>query len=134
MIKQSLAEFGDTLISWHAIAKANDYFKSEQVQSEAKAGRMISTANAERLVRSLSAILEIMELAGIDVPGYSQVSQVEPTAEPPAEEGKGQSLPTEQLSTSPVVAGPSGADQSISPTVSELELEIAKLELSLLEV
>lgn len=80
--------------------------KSEQEDTLVKAGRVLAERNAARLVSALETIIEILEDAGIDVPGWDRI----PRAHPPSETAP----VTEQAALQPNAeqAGPDGS----SPT------------------
>jgi HK97 family phage prohead protease len=78
----------------------------QTAETEEKAGRVLAERNADRLVTALETIIEILEDAGIDVPGWEPI----PRAKPPDNEGK--SAPaTEQVALQPHAeqAGPDGS-------------------------
>jgi len=57
--------------------------KSFDPDAETKVGRVLSAANAGKLVSALTTVLEVLEAAGVDVPGYEK----QPSRMPPKEEG-----------------------------------------------
>jgi len=107
--------------------------KSGGLDTETKVGRVLSAANAGKLVSALTTILDVLERAGVDVPGYDK----QPQKTPPKESGKAaedvttgaDSTVADEEKTDPV-AGPAEP-----PTMSgQLRLKRELIELELLEV
>ncbi|MBU2072743.1 MAG: HK97 family phage prohead protease, partial [Gammaproteobacteria bacterium] len=106
--------------------------KSAGAPDEAKAGRVLATRNAERIVTALQALIETLEDAGIDVPGFGEEPGPSDTAQMDEEDAEPQAA--KQAGT----AG--GAEEPATPPTSKglddlaLQVQVAQIELELLEV
>ena len=90
---------------------------------DSKAGRVLAQRNADRLVTALGTILEILEDAGVEVPGWEKLPQSKPPPDKTA--------PDKQAASKESIAAQAGPDDSL-PTSDELTLlDIHKIRLAL---
>jgi phage head maturation protease len=60
--------------------------EDEVAEMERKAGRVLAARNAARIAAALTSLIEVLEDAGVDIPGYGK--EPEPPESPGEEEGK----------------------------------------------
>lgn len=110
--------------------------KDEVPSTEQKAGRVIAARNERRIVNALTALIEVLEDAGIDIPGWEKQPKM------PDEEGKSAPAPdgraatdNDQQGLTDEQAGPVGQPPtSVDEDKLARELELLELELQLMEV
>lgn len=76
--------------------------------AETKAGRVLSAGNARAIIPGIVALVEFLEGAGYDVPGFERTPA---PIEPPEEEGKSIDTGTETSDTAPAAEEPQDANQ-----------------------
>lgn len=92
-------------------------YMSNDPEIEEKIGRVLSSRNASRIVGALTAIIEVLEAAGIDIPGYGEEE----------EEEKLNNELAEKLEAGPVL--PSTLLDDIRRESLEIEREMLRLEM-----
>jgi hypothetical protein len=80
----SVAGDGDAPVPYATlIEEATDGIKALLLHGEAKAGRVLSTANAKRLVNAVEQIVVVLKAAGLPVNDDPHIEEVEPVPETP---------------------------------------------------
>lgn len=90
-----------------------DYvFVPHGTEDETKAGRVLASRNETRIIGALLTLIEVLDDAGIELPGFEK----NPVMEPPEEDGKATAAPVGQAADGDSEAGPT----DVSPTLTEL--------------